>query len=222
MIISIWVIISFLLLPAGSLRYWTTAFVVLLLIVGAGDFIPVRALLAALLGLHVIFVVPAATRSGQRRFLWMALVSAGLLAWLVIGGGVRYWLPALIIAVLVVPFGVPLLWSRPRPDGPDFAPAFEVRFWPRRRAPGDSRPPVSAQSPEEAGPPAAKRRRPRRPEPPAEEEQPPAPDDQQAGPSPAPPPPAPPRNTRSFPPGPRPGGRPAPRPQRQRRPPAAS
>jgi hypothetical protein len=127
-IISIWVIAGFLLLPAGSLRYWTAAFVVLLVVVGFGDHLPVRALLAALLALHVVFVAPAASRSGQRPLLWMALVSLALLAALVITGGVRYWLPALIVAAVVVPFGVPLLWAKPRDRGP----VVEVRWWSRR------------------------------------------------------------------------------------------
>ncbi|WP_433383229.1 hypothetical protein ACQPZX_20775 [Actinoplanes sp. CA-142083] len=148
MIISIWVIIAFLLLPAGSFRYWTVAFVAVLLVVGVGDLIPARALLTALLALHVLFVVPAAARSGQRRHLTMGLVSAALLAWLVIAGGVRYWLPALIIAALVVPFGVPLLWRRPRRT------SFEVRFWPRGRTAGDPRAPLSAQHPKGTAQPA--------------------------------------------------------------------
>ncbi|MFF5287797.1 hypothetical protein [Paractinoplanes globisporus] len=214
MIISIWVIISFLLLPAGSLRYWTVAFVALLLVVGVGDDLPVRALLVTMLALHVAFVVPAAARSGQPRFLWMALVSLVLLTGLVVTGGVHYWLPALIVAVLVVPFGVPLLWRRPPPSGP----AFEVRLWPRRRGDG---PPISAQSADgPAGVPTAE----------APADLPPANgdgrgsqseqgagDDQQPG-SP------PPRNVRAFPLGKRPAGRPtrSPWPQRQRRPPAAS
>src|SRR5262245_3842520 len=130
-IISVWVIIGFLLLPAGSLRYWTAAFVVLLVVIGFGDHLPVRALLVALLALHVLFVVPAASRSGQLVLLWMALISLALLAGLVITGGVRYWLPALIVAVIVVPLGAPLLWASPRERGP----AVEVRLWPRRRGP---------------------------------------------------------------------------------------
>src|SRR5689334_24533448 len=103
-IISFWVIIGFLLLSAGSLRYWTAAFAVLLVVVGLGDHLPARALLVALLAMHVLFVVPAASRSGQLILLWMALISLALLAGLVITGGVRYWLPALIVAVVVVPF----------------------------------------------------------------------------------------------------------------------
>jgi hypothetical protein len=147
-IISVWAIIAFLLLPAGSFRYWTAAFIALLLLVGAGDHLPVRALLAGLLALHIVFAFPAAARSGQRRHLWMTLVSAVLLTGLVTTGGIRYWLPALIVAVLLVPFGVPLLWKRPRPR-PARA-SFEVRFWPRGRLPGDPRGPVSAQHPSDS------------------------------------------------------------------------
>src|SRR5690348_5630053 len=128
-IISIWVIIGFLLLPAGSLRYWTAAFVVLLAVAGRGRRRPVGRLLVALVALHVLSAAPAAARSGQRRLLGMALISLALLAGLVVTGGVRYWLPALIVAVIVVPFGVPLLWARPRDPGP----AVEVRLWSRRR-----------------------------------------------------------------------------------------
>ncbi|MCU7727278.1 hypothetical protein ODJ79_26410 [Actinoplanes sp. KI2] len=198
-IISIWVVIGFLLLPTGSLRYWTAAFVVLLAVVGVGDHLPVRTLLVALLALHVLFVAPAAARSGQRALLRMALISLALLTALVVTGGVRYWLPALIVGVLVVPFGVPLLWARPRP-------AVEVRLWPRLRGPERSTP--VADEPAPAPPPAEPG------ESPADEERPPRP-------APSPPPP---RNVRQFPPGKRRGARPsAPdMPQRQRRPPAAS
>jgi hypothetical protein len=195
-IISIWVIAGFLLLPAGSLRYWTAAFVVLLVVVGFGDHLPVRALLVALLAMHVLFVAPAASRSGQRALLWMALISLALLAVLVVTGGARYWAPALIVAVIVVPFGVPLLWARPREAGP----AVEVRLWSRRRGSGQSAPVADEPVPPDAEPGA-----------PPEEGRPPPP------PSPAP------RNVRRFPPGKRPGSRPAAHngPQRQRRPPAA-
>src|SRR3954451_19918095 len=196
-IISIWVIIGFLLLPAGSLRYWTAAFVVLLVVVGFGDHLPVRALLVALLALHVLFVAPAASRSGQRVLLWMALISLVLLAGLVITGGVPYWLPALIVAVVVVPLGVPLLWAKPRAGGP----VVEVRLWPRRRGSG---------LPDQPGPAAAG------PVPPAEPGEQPGSEEK--------PPPPPPGNVRQFPRGRRSGPRPSAksRPQRQRRPPAAS
>jgi hypothetical protein len=203
-IISVWVIIGFLLLPAGSLRYWTAAFVVLLVVVGFGDHLPVRALLVALLALHVLFVVPAASRSGQRVLLWMALISLGLLAGLVITGGMRYWLPALIVAVVVVPLGVPLLWAKPRAGGS----VVEVRLWPRRRGPHlPKQPDPTAADPAAADPAAADPAPPAEPDEPPEEEKPP-----------------PPRNVRQFPPGRRPGTRPPSqnRPQRQRRPPAAS
>jgi len=202
-IISIWVITGFLLLRAGSLRYWTAAFAALLAVVGFGDHLPVRALLVALLAMHVVFVAPAAARSGQRPLLWMALISLALLAALVITGGVHYWLPALIVAVVVLPFGVPLLWARPRAGGP----IVEVRLWPRRRGP---------RLPGQTGPAAAE------PAPPAGET---------SGDEPAPAQPAeddkklpPPRNVRRFPPERRPGARPPAqdRPLRQRRPPAAS
>jgi hypothetical protein len=208
-IISIWVVIGFLLLPAGSLRYWTAAFVVLLVVVGFGDHLPVRALLVALLALHVLFVVPAASRSGQRPLLWTALVSLALLALLVITGGVRYWLPALIVAVVVVPFGVPLLWAKPRDGGP----VVEVRLWPRRHG---SRPT------DPAGPAAAEPA----PTPPAEPAEPAEPEAAGTGETGetgegAEKPPPPPRNVRQFPGGNRPGSRPSARnlPQRRRPPP---
>jgi len=204
-IISIWVIIGFLLLPAGSLRYWTAAFVVLLVVVGFGDHLPVRALLVALLALHVLFVAPAAARSGQRRPLGMALISLVPLAGLVITGGVRYWLPALIVAVVVAPFGVPLLWARPRDPGP----VVEVRWWPPRRGP---------RLPEQSGPAATSATPPESGEPPATD----PPDSPDEG-AERPPPSLPPRNVRQFPPGKRAGARPAQnQPERQRRPPAAS
>jgi len=212
-IISIWVIIGFLLLRAGSLRYWTAAFVVLLVVVGFGDHLPVRALLVVLLAFHVLFVVPAASRSGQRVLLWMALISLALLAGLVITGGVRYWLPALIAAVVVVPLGVPLLWAQPRERGP----AVEVRFWPWRRGPrlprqtgpaaaGPTPPPDDAAGGEPSDGGASQ-------DEPSQDE--PAEDDKK---------PPPPRNVRPFPPGRRPGGQPPAQShlQRQRRPPAAS
>lgn len=203
MIISIWVIIGFLLLPAGSLRYWTAAFVVLLAAVGFGDHLPVRALLVALLAFHVLFVVPAASRSGRRLPLGMALISLVPLAALVVTGGVRYWLPALIVAVVVVPLGVPLLWAGPRDRGP----GVEVRLWPRRRGPhlpkqaGPASPPDDPSGDEPSG---------------AEPSQDDSAEDNKK--------PSPPRNVRQFPPGRRPGARPPAqnRPQRQRRPPAAS
>jgi len=200
-IISFWVIIGFLLLSAGSLRYWTAAFAVLLVVVGLGDHLPARALLVALLAMHVLFVVPAASRSGQRILLGMALISLALLAGLVITGGVRYWLPALIVAVVVVPLGVPMLWAKPRDPGP----GVEVRLWPRHRGP----------------------RLPKQPDPAAADPTPPTPEPEEVSEGdepPPPPPPAPPRNVRQFPPGRRPGTRPPAqsRPQQQRRPPAAS
>jgi hypothetical protein len=212
-IISIWVIIGFLLLRAGSLRYWTAAFVALLAVVGFGDHLSMRALLVGLLAMHVLFVVPAAAGSGQRVLVWMALVSLGLLAGLVVTGGVRYWLPALIVAVVVVPLGVPLLWASPRAGG------VEMRFWPGRRGP---------RLPQQTGPTAA--------DPVSSGLTTPSADAADADPAtdnPAPPDEtdespegeeSSPRNVRQFPPGRRPGTRPAAqnRPQRQRRPPAAS
>jgi len=98
----------------------------------------------------------------------------------------------------VVPFGVPLLWAEPREGGP----AVEVRLWPRRRGP----------------------RLPKQPNPAAANPAPPPPDPDAPSEGDETPPPEPPRNVRQFPPGKRPGGRPPAqnRPQRQRRPPAAS
>ena len=211
MIISIWVIIGFLLLRAGSLRYWTAAFVVLLVVVGFGDHLPARALLVAVLASQVLFVVPAASRSGQRVPLLMALISLVPLAGLVVTGGVRYWLPALIVAFVVVPLGVPLLWAEPRDRGP----GVEVRLWPRRRGP---RLPKQS-TPADSGPAPPE---PERPEPEQPEPEQPEPDEQPG--SEEKPPPPPPRNVRQFPPGRRPDARPPAqnRPQRQRRPPAAS
>jgi hypothetical protein len=227
-IISIWVITGFLLLPAGSLRYWTAAFVALLAVVGFGDHLPVRALLVALLAIHVLFVAPAASRSGQRPLLWMALISLALLAALVITGGVHYWLPALLVAVVALPLGVPLLWTTARASGP----TVEVRLWPRRRGfplPNQPHPAGSAPAPPPPEPSGAE------PAQDASSQDDPSQDvstqdvSTQDEPSTDDPstddtkPPTP-RNVRQFPPGRRPGSRPPTqsRPQRQRRPPTAS
>lgn len=129
-VISIWVIIAFLLLPAaGNLRYWTAAFVVLLVVVGAGDVLPTRALLASLLGVHILFAVPAGLTAAGRRRLWTVAVSVVALTWLAVTGGREYWLPILLAAVGAGVIGTPLLWvwfrTHPRTH-------VEVRLWPRR------------------------------------------------------------------------------------------
>jgi hypothetical protein len=137
-VISVWVIVAFLLLPAaGSLRYWTAAFVLLTIVVAAGDHLATRALLAVILGLHVLFVVPVALIGDQRWRFWTAPVSLVLLAGLVIAGGRHYWLPALVTGLAVGMVGAPLLWIRLRHRS---RVDVEVRGWPRLKRPAGHEP----------------------------------------------------------------------------------
>jgi hypothetical protein len=198
-VIGIWVVIAFLLLPAaGSLRYWTAAFVILIVVVGAGDYLPARAVLAAVLGLHILFVIPAGLIAEGHRRLWTAPVSLVALTWLVVTGGRQYWLPALVTAAAVGVLGAPALWIWQRRMRS--RPGVEVWMWPRREPapppPPAAAPAVSAEKPADEAPPEE----PRSARPPRDRQ---------------------PRNTRSFPPanpGRTPAQRPPAAPRKSRRP----